>query len=173
MNPLHSRGRPLALAAALLVASTVAIAGPGPGRPGPMGGPGGPGAPGGIVEHVLADLEGKLALDGSQKQAFDRVRAQAIAARDRGLAARADVRTKVDAELAKPEPDLAAVASLMDGAEEQGRALRRQVRDEWLKLYASLRPDQKTVVRDELKARMARAEGMRDRMHERKGMRPS
>jgi len=174
--------RPLALAAALFLASTVAVAAPGgPGGPGPRGGAAGPGAPGpggpgvgpGMVEHVLEGLKDKLALDGAQQSLFDAARAQTLAARDRMVASRNDVRAKVESELAKPDPDLAAVAALFESAEEQSRALRHQTRDQWLKLYASLRADQKLVVRDELKARFDRMETMRERMKERRGPKPS
>ncbi len=170
--PRTPRRTPLALAAALLLASTVAIAGPG-GPGGPKGGPGGPGMggpamSGGMVEHAIDGLKDKLALDGAQQTMFDTARAQSLAARDRMHASRTDVRTKVQAELAKPEPDLAAVSAMLDGAEEQGRSLRRQSRDQWLKVYASLRPDQKAIVRDEIKSRMARMDGMQERMKERR-----
>lgn len=172
--------RPLALAAAMLLASTVAVAAPG-GPGGPRGGPGGPGGPGmggpamsgGMVEHVIDELKDKLALDSAQQAMFDSARAQTLASRDRMLASRNDVRSKVQAELAKAEPDLAAVSTLLEGAEDQGRALRHQARDQWLKVYASLRAEQKAIVRDELKARIARMDSMHDRMQERRAHRPS
>ena len=100
-------------------------------------------------------------------------RAQTVAARDSMLANRNGVRAKVQAELAKAEPDLAAIASTFEGVEEQGRALRRQARDQWLKVYASLRADQKAIVRDELKARFDRMESMHERMKERRGPKAS
>jgi hypothetical protein len=88
-------------------------------------------------------------------------------------ASRTDIRSKVQAELAKPEPDLAAVSAILETAEEQGRSLRHQARDQWLKVYASLRADQKAIVRDELKARMARMDSMQERMKERRAERHS
>jgi hypothetical protein len=97
---------------------------------------------------------------------FDAARSQTLAARDQTMAQRAAIRAKVDAELAKAEPDLAAIAALFDGVEEQNKLARRQVRDQWLKLYANLRADQKTQVRDALRERMAHAEGGRQRMRE-------
>ena len=71
------------------------------------------------------------------------------------------------AELAKAEPDLAAVAALADQAQANGQSLRQQVRDEWLKLYATFTPTQKQVVRDELTKRMERFEDFRAKMKER------
>lgn len=170
----HPSRRPLALAAALLLASTVAAASPG-GPGGPKGGPGmgGPGAPGAMVEQVIEGLRDKLSLDSAQRAMFDSAHAQTIAARDRMHASRTDIRSKVQTELAKPEPDLAAVSAILETAEEQGRSLRHQARDQWLKVYASLRADQKAVVRDELKARMARMDSMQERMKERRAERHS
>jgi Spy/CpxP family protein refolding chaperone len=136
----HLSRRPLALAAALLLASTVAAASPG-GPGGPRGGPGmgGPATSGAMVEQVIEGLRDKLSLDSAQQAMFDSAHSQTIAARDRMLASRADIRSKVQAELAKPEPDLAAVSAILETAEEQGRSLRHQARDQWLKVYASLR----------------------------------
>lgn len=179
--------KPVAIASALVVAAALAFAGSGhaagPHGAGPQGGGphgahamgAGPGGgmhmTGGMVEHVLAQMKDRLALDSSQLQMFDTARAQTLAARDQAFSQRAGIRAKVDAELAKTEPDLAAVAAMFEGAEEQGRAARQQARDQWLKLYANLRPDQKLVVRDALRERVSHAdnvrERMRDRMHKR------
>jgi len=164
--------RPAAIASALLLAATLAVAGTsradGP-RHGPAAGPAG----GGLVEHVIAGLKDKLALDSSQQLMFDQARAQTIAARDQAVAQRKDVRARLDAELAKNEPDLAAVANLVEGLNDQGAASRRAARDQWLKLYANLRADQKVVVRDAIRERLAHADGMRDHMHQRMQRAPS
>ena len=100
---------------------------------------GGPATPGAMVEQVIEGLRDKLSLDSAQRAMFDSAHAQTIAARDRMHASRTDIRSKVQAELAKPEPDLAAVSAILETAEEQGRSLRHQARDQWLKVYASLR----------------------------------
>jgi len=158
--------RPAAIASAVLLAATLAVAGTsradGP-RHGPAAGPAG----GGLVEHVIAGLKDRLALDSSQQLMFDQARTQTLAARDQALAQRKDVRARIDAELAKGEPDLAAVATLVDGMDDQGRAARHAARDQWLKLYANLRADQKVVVRDAIRERLAHADGMRDQMRQR------
>lgn len=172
-SALSRSRRPMLVAAGMLVALTLAAAGPvraaGP-QAAPMGGPPGPG---GLVEHVLATLKDKLALDTSQQVTFDSITAQTIAARDQAFAARADIRAKVDAELAKSEPDLAAIASIVDGAEAQGQVARRQLRDQWLGFYANLRADQKAIVRDAIRERLARMDGMREHMRERMQRRAS
>ena len=134
---------------------------------------GGPATSGAMVEQVIEGLRDKLALDSAQRAMFDSAHAQTIAARDRMHASRTDIRSKVQAELAKPEPDLAAVTAILESAEEQGRSMRHQARDQWLKVYANLRPDQKLIVRDELKARMARMDAMQERMKDRRGHKPS
>lgn len=147
--------------------------GAGPHGPGPMMGAGaqGPGGgmhmSGGMVEHILAQMKDRLALDSSQQQMFETARAQTLAARDQALAQRAGIRATIDAELAKPEPDLAAIAAMFEGAEEQTRASRRQARDQWLKLYANLRADQKVLVRDALRERVSHADTSRERIRER------
>ncbi|MBE7523426.1 MAG: periplasmic heavy metal sensor [Burkholderiales bacterium] len=166
---IPSIARPMQVAAAIVfglgVAASGGAAAGGPMRGaagGPVGGP--PGAPGGMIEHVLASMKDRLALDSSQQVMFDRIRAQTVAAHDQASAMRADVRAKVDAELAKAEPDLAAVSAFFDNAEEQGRAARRQIRDQWLTFYANLRADQKAIVRDAIRERIARMDDMHDRM---------
>ena len=67
------------------------------------------------------------------------------------------------AELAKTEPNLAAAAAVADDAWPQGWALRHQVRDEWLKLYAAFSAEQKAVVGDLLQKRMDRMEAFRQK----------
>ncbi len=46
------------------------------------------------------------------------------------------------------------------------RRLRKQVRTQWLNLYATFSPDQKAVIRDMLQKRMARMESFRQKMRE-------
>ena len=159
--------RPAAAASALLFAAALAFAASGhaAGPHGAKGAAGGPPA-GGMVEHVIAQLKDKLALDSSQLQMYEAARAQTLAARDQAMAQRQDIRARVDAELAKSEPDLAAISAAFEGVEDQARASRRQVRDQWLRLYANLRADQKVIVRDAIRERMAQADGARERFRE-------
>lgn len=143
----------------------------------PMMGPGGPmghgpHGPGGFGEHIgfmLEQAKSRLALDTSQQLAWDAAVAQTKAAREAGRALHQKVRDVVRAELAKAEPDLAAIAAATDDAHAQGQALRRQVRDQWLKLYATFNAQQKAVVRELMQQRMERAERFRERMRERWG----
>lgn len=52
----------------------------------------------------------------------------------------------VQAELAKSPPDLAALATRMDGYRTQASGLHNQVRSAWLAVYAALTPAQQTSV---------------------------
>jgi len=121
------------------------------------------------VEQVIAQVKDRLSLDSSQQVMWDNAIASTKAARQTGRAEHERVHAAMKAELAKPEPDLAAVATLADQAQATGQSLRHQVRDEWLKLYATFTPTQKQVVREELTKRIERFERFRAKMKERFG----
>lgn len=55
-------------------------------------------------------------------------------------------KTDVQAELAKSPPDLAALATRMDGYRTQASGLHNQVRSAWLAVYAALTPAQQSSV---------------------------
>lgn len=158
------RSRQAALASALFLAFGATAYAHGPGF-GPHGG----GARGAHLEQIIAQVKDKLALDSSQQVLFDNAVAVSKSARDSGRAEFERVHSAMRAELAKAEPDLASLAAIADEAQLKGQALRRQVRDEWLKVYATFSPGQKQVVRDLLARRMERFEHFRSRMHERWG----
>lgn len=122
---------------------------------------------GGDVALVIAALKGQLNLNSSQQVMWDNAIAASKAARDSGRANFARVHDALTAELAKAEPDLAAVSAVADDVQTRNIALRRQVRDTWLALYATFSPDQKAVVRDALKSRMARMEQFREKRMQR------
>lgn len=144
----------------------------GPGGPmggagGPMGyGPGGHGFGGGHLAMVLEEAKSRLALDTSQQMLWDNAVAQSKAARDSARALHQKMRESMRAELAKTEPDLAALATMADDMHAQADALRRQVRDPWLKLYTTFNAQQKAVVREMLQKRMERADQFHKRMRE-------
>jgi hypothetical protein len=148
------------MAVALLTVGVGALAQPGGGR--------GPGHDRGIaIEQVLASLKGQLSLNTSQQVMWDNAVAQTKAARASGRTNFEGLHTALNAELAKPEPDFAAVAAAADAAQANNQTLRKQVRDEWLKLYATFSPAQKGVVRDAVKARVARMEAFYEKMKSR------
>ena len=153
------------MAAALLALATQgALAQPGGGfGHGPGHGPGG----GFAIENILASLKVQLNLDTSQQAKWDSVVAQSKAARETGRANMEKVREALNAELAGSAPDFAAVATVADAAQASNQTLRKQVRDQWLTLYATFTPAQKVVVRDAVKARVGRMESMREKFKER------
>lgn len=165
----YRRTREAALASALFLAlGSAAYASPGFGHGGAHG-PGGPGARGAHVEQVIAQLKSQLNLDTSQQVAFDNAVAAAKAAREATRTEHEKVRAAVQAELASAAPDLAKIAGLADQAQAANQAQRRQVRDQWLQLYATFRPEQKLVVRDAMAKRMERMEGIRSKIRAHRG----
>lgn len=126
-------------------------------------GPRGPEASAGdVVAHTLRGVKDTLTLDTSQQLAWDNAVANARAAREANRAARAQVRDAMQAELAKAEPDLAAVAAVADRVADAARVRHRDVRNEWLRVYGMLSAEQKAVVRTALLQRVARLEQMRE-----------
>ena len=163
---LLRRTRQAALASALFVA----LAGVAAADPGPRGGMHGPGGPqGAAIEAAIAHVKDKLALNADQQQMFDRAVAEARTAREAGRTEMTRVRDAMRAELAKPEPDLAAVAAIADDARAKGQAERLKVRGTWLNLYGTFTVAQKQVVRDHLLQRLARHEAWREKMKARFG----
>ena len=154
------------MAAALLaLGSHAALA-----QPGGPGGPGhhGPHGRGGFeIEHVLAQVKAQLNLNTQQQAMWDAAVAHSKTARQNARAAMDSVHGALTAELAKPEPNFAAVAATADAAQANAQALRKQARDEWLSLYATFSPAQKAVVRDVVRARVERMEAFREKMKER------
>ena len=145
-------------AAALISISAVAAAQPHHGA----GGPGG-----GDFVMGIAALKGQLNLNTSQQSMWDNAVAAGKAARDSARTARQNVHNTLTAELAKAEPDLAAVAAAADAARDSAATQHRQVRDAWLNLYATFTPDQKTVVKNALQEKLTRMEQFREKMRQR------
>jgi hypothetical protein len=63
-------------------------------------------------------------------------------------------------------PTSPAVAATADAAHASAQAARKQVRDEWLALYATFSPAQKAVVRDAVRTRVDRMDAFREKMKE-------
>ncbi len=161
MNTRTPRIAALLTAGLLALAAPVVVAQPGGHGPGHRGGPGFG------IETILASVKGQLNLNTSQQGMWDNAVAQTKAARESGRASMERVRDTLKAELAKAEPDFAAVGTVSDAAQASHQTVRRQVRDEWLKLYATFTPVQKTVVRDVAAEKLARMESFRAKMKER------
>jgi len=143
--------------AAVAAASVVAVSGLALAQPAHAhGGPGG----GADLGHVLWSVKSQLNLNTSQQQMWDAAVAQSKSARATGRASFEKVRSAMSTELAKTEPDLASVAAAADDAKATNEALRKQVRAQWLALYATFSADQKAVVKTAIQSRMAKAEQM-------------
>jgi len=105
---------------------------------------------------MLGKVKSDLNLNTSQQQQWDAIVAQTKAAHDTGRANFAQLRSALQAELAKPEPDFAAVAAVADNVRARNEDLRTQTRNAWLGLYATFTPEQKAVARDAINAGIAR-----------------
>lgn len=110
---------------------------------------------------VLWHLKASLNLNTSQQAQWDAAVAQGKNAHQQGKALRQGVKSALDTELAKDQPDLSAVAGAADTARAQGQQLRSTVRDAWLAVYTGLAPDQKAMVRDALRDRASQMEQRR------------
>jgi Spy/CpxP family protein refolding chaperone len=121
---------------------------------------------GGDVAMAIAALKGQLNLNTSQQQMWDNAVAASKAARETGRANFGRLQAALAAELAKAEPDLAAVAAVGDDVQAKNLALRHQTRDAWLAIYSTFSPDQKAIVRDALAKRIARMQRMMERHHQ-------
>jgi len=157
-NCLTKRVAVWAAAAFISLSGAAAFAQPGP-----------HGHHGGDASFGIAALKGKLNLNTSQQTMWDNAVAQTKTAHDTGRANMQQIKDAMTAELAKAEPDLAVVAAVADNVQASNSALRKQVRNTWLALYATFTPDQKAIVRDTLKQRMARMESFHQKMLERRG----
>jgi Spy/CpxP family protein refolding chaperone len=126
---------------------------------------------GGTPLMMLGKVKSQLNLNTSQQQQWDAVLAQSKTARETARANFAQVRSALQAELAKPEPDFAAVAAVSDSVHQQNAALHKQVRDAWLALYANFTPEQKATARDAIQTGLQRFAARRAAMHQ--GAKPS
>ena len=161
------RAAAVTAAALALAIGGAAMAQPAGGHAGPHAAMMGHGGGDEMLGNLIAHARAKLNLNTSQNLVFETTLAQTKAARETGRTLHQKVKDSLAAELAKPEPDLAAVAAVADGVQQQGTALRHQVRDAWLQLYATFSPEQKAVVRDMLQKHMARMDSFRQKMQDR------
>lgn len=128
---------------------------------------------GGDAVMSIIRLKDQLNLNTSQQTMWDNAVAAGKAAHTTARANMQKVHDTLTAELAKPEPDLAAVSAAADNARNANAALHAQVRDAWLNLYATFTPDQKTVVKNALSQRLAKMEQFRQKWQQRKQQQPS
>jgi protein CpxP len=117
----------------------------------------------------LAEVKSQLNLDASQQALWDSAVVAGKAAREAGRARRASIHDVVAQEAASAKPDLARIAATTDKVQDSNATDRRAVRDQWLKLYATFRPDQVAVVKTMLTNRLSRMDSFRERMQRRSG----
>jgi Spy/CpxP family protein refolding chaperone len=151
--------------AAVAAAALIGVAGVASAQP--HHGHGGPG--GGDFVMGIAALKGQLNLNTSQQAMWDNAVAAGKAARESARASHQQVQNTLTNELAKAEPDLAAVAASADAAHDAAQAQLRQVRAAWLNLYSTFTPDQKAVVKNAMQQRLTRMEQFREKMKQRHG----
>jgi len=122
---------------------------------------------GGDAVMSIMRLKNELNLNTSQQAMWDNAVAAGKAARATARSNMQKVHDTLAAELAKAEPDLAAVSAASDNARNANAALHTQVRDAWLNVYSTFTPEQKGVVKNALSQRMAKMEQFREKMLQR------
>ena len=122
---------------------------------------------GGDPVAMIQSLHDQLGLDMSQQPLWDAAVAATQTARQAMHAGMQQLKAATQAELAKPEPDLASLAAQADAIQQQNAVTRKAARDAWLAVYANLNATQKGVVRDAIAAKLARLEQFRARMLQR------
>jgi hypothetical protein len=151
----NSRGVVVALAFAAGLSALPAAAQPGPG--------------GDHFIQAIAAFKAELNLNTSQQALWDAAAAAGKVARDAAKQRRQTAKQVASDELAKSAPNLLSIATTADQVQDANVAAHRQVRAQWLQLYATFTPDQIAVVKAGIAKRMARMESFRERMHYRFG----
>ena len=104
------------------------------------------------------ELERALKLDSAQKAQFD----TAVAATQRALLSIAfgglELKARIAAELARPNPDLKELARAQEEMIAQSRPLFGEARREWERLYAMLDPHQVRMARAYVEEKFAKLE---------------
>jgi Spy/CpxP family protein refolding chaperone len=154
--------------AAVFAAALVGLAGTAVAQPSGGHGHGRRGGGGGDVVMAIVHLKDQLNLNTAQQAMWDNAVAASKAARETARTNAQNVQQTLRAELAKPEPDLAAVAAAADAARSANAAVHTQVRAAWLNIYGTFTPEQKAVVKNALLDRMSQMEKFREKMRARR-----
>jgi Spy/CpxP family protein refolding chaperone len=117
-----------------------------------------------MMGHHADRIAEKLKLTPDQRAQFDAMIQKSKAQRESMKKTHEDMRAAMKAEFAKPEPDLAALAAKGDEVHARMGAAHREMRDGWLKLYATMSPEQKGMVKMMLMHHMKMMHHMRERM---------
>ncbi|QNM95230.1 Spy/CpxP family protein refolding chaperone [Chitinimonas koreensis] len=114
----------------------------------------------------LAKLKAELKLSAAQLGQWQDAEAAGRAARESMRQNRERMKTLVDAEKKKDVVDLARLSRESEAIREQGRKQHEAVRDKWLAVYESLTVEQKRLVSERFKQKLARFEQRRERFRE-------
>jgi Spy/CpxP family protein refolding chaperone len=114
---------------------------------------------------MLSAVRSQLNLNTSQQQQWDNAAALSKNAHSAMRTSMEQRHAAMQAELAKSEPDFAALAAANDQARAQLEPLHQQARDAWLALYATFTPEQKGIARDAIKSKMAQMQARRAQHH--------
>ena len=114
--------------------------------------------------HGADRLAEKLKLSPEQRKQWDSMVQKSKAHFETMRREHHEMHDAMKAELAKPEPDLAALAAKADALHDKARAAHRELRDGWLKLYATMNTEQKGEVKKAILWHMAKMHHMRERM---------
>lgn len=117
--------------------------------------------------HDLARIKADLKLSPDQEAGWQAAEAASKAAHEAMRQQHEAARDQFKAEMQKDIIDLAKLDQLMSQQREQARSLHEAAKSKWLAVYASLSDDQKRLVSQRIKAKMARFDKMRERFQER------
>ena len=160
MPGLTRNGRRLALALAFGAGIAGLAATPAAARPGHGG------------DHYIRAItafQSQLNLNTQQQGMWDAAVAASKAAREAARQNRQSVKQVAVEEMAKTTPDLSRIAATADQVRDASTAAHRQVRAQWLQLYATFTPEQVAVVKAGISRRMDRMERFREHMRDRFG----
>jgi Spy/CpxP family protein refolding chaperone len=124
--------------------------------------------PDGAEFMPLRAIHDKLNLSETQEKTWQALSQEGRTMREALRKEHVETKSLLKQELDKGEPDFAAAAAQADKLADERSGKMRRMRDEWIKFYATLTPAQKTIVRDEMKARLSMAEKRWDRMMQRR-----
>jgi len=112
------------------------------------------GAHAGPLDRDFQKLERALRMNPAQKEQFD----IAVGATQRALLAVAmagmQIQERMRVEMDKPRPDLNLLYDIHEQVIEQNKPLFREAREEWMRLYALLDPDQVRVAKRYIEERL-------------------
>ena len=112
------------------------------------------GAHAGPLDRDFQKLERALRMNPAQKEQFD----IAVGATQRALLAVAmagmQIQERMRVEMDKPRPDLNLLYDIHEQVIEQNKPLLREAREEWMRLYALLDPDQVRVAKRYIEERL-------------------